>query len=310
MRPIQFGIQLQPRHTTWPAYLEAVRAVEDLDYESVWNFDHLLAPAGDPAGACFETMTTLAAMASVTHRIGVGTLVNGVLYRDPATLAKSAAMVDHVSGGRLRFALGASWAEREFRAYGLPFPAVGERLSRLEEAVDIVTALWTQPRVTYHGAFYTIDDAPCEPKPLQRPYPPIMIGGTGRRTLRLAARKAAAWNGIGSPEEIAVAVDSLRASCAAIERDPAEIGLTVHAQLVIGTTHEAAQAKARSLTDGLGMDLAAEQAAWLVGTPEEICEKIRRYGALGISGFIMGAGAPFDLEGLEQFAAQVAPQFR
>src|SRR5437588_530846 len=114
-RPLRFGIQLQPRSTTWPEYLTALRTIEELGFDTVWNFDHLLSPAGDPADPCFETWTTLSAMAAYTSRIGVGVLVNGVLYRDPATLAKSAAMVDWISGGRLQFALGAAWAEPEFR---------------------------------------------------------------------------------------------------------------------------------------------------------------------------------------------------
>ncbi|HVA90961.1 MAG TPA: TIGR03560 family F420-dependent LLM class oxidoreductase, partial [Chloroflexota bacterium] len=208
--PLRFSVQVQAQHTTWPEYIAAVRAVEEMGYYSVWNFDHLLPPDGADDGACFETWTTSAAMAAATSRIRVGILVNGVLYRDPATLAKSAAMVDQISNGRFEFALGAAWAEREFRAYGLPFPQIGERMDRLEETLRIVTSLWTEPRTTFNGVYYTITNAPCEPKPVQRPYPPILIGGNGARTLRKAARYANEWNGFGSPADMVPHIEQVR----------------------------------------------------------------------------------------------------
>src|SRR5579864_4087473 len=124
-RRLRFGVQLPAQRTSWRQYLHAVHLVEELGFDTLWTFDHMLPFAGPDDGLCFETWTTLAAMAMQTSRIRIGALVNGVLYRDPATLAKSAVMVDHISNGRLEFALGAAWAEREFRAYGLPFPSMG-----------------------------------------------------------------------------------------------------------------------------------------------------------------------------------------
>ena len=122
-RPVRFGIQLQAQRTTWPDYQSALAAVEDLGFDTVFTFEHLLPVDGPVDGSCFETFTTLAAMAALTHRIRIGALCAGVMYRDPATLAKAAAMVDQISGGRLEFTLGPAWAEREFRTYGLPSPA-------------------------------------------------------------------------------------------------------------------------------------------------------------------------------------------
>ena len=142
-RPLRFGILLQAQRTTWDDYLRALHAVEDLGFDTAWTFDHMLPFVGPDDDACFETLTTLAAMAAHTTRVRVGVLVNGVLYRDPATLAKSAAMVDHISGGRLEFSLGAAWARREFVAYGLPFPSITERYERLDEALQIVRSLWS-----------------------------------------------------------------------------------------------------------------------------------------------------------------------
>ncbi|MDB5077873.1 MAG: Luciferase-like monooxygenase, partial [Chloroflexi bacterium] len=265
-RTPRFGVQLQAQRTTWPDYLATVKAVEGFGYDSLWNFDHMLPFSGDPSQPCFETWTTLTAMAMATSRIRIGALVNGVMYRDPATLAKSAVMVDQISGGRHEFALGAAWAEREFRAYGLPFPPVGERMSRLEEALDIVKSLWTQPRTTYSGQYYTINDAPCEPKPLQQPYPPIMIGGNGPRTIRIAAQHANIWNGMGSPEALASSIARLKDECAKIGRDVAEIELSCHPLLAIARSREEAERKARAAASRVEEDFDAQRDRWLLGT--------------------------------------------
>ncbi|HWE64193.1 MAG TPA: TIGR03560 family F420-dependent LLM class oxidoreductase [Chloroflexota bacterium] len=309
-RSPRFGIQLQAQRTTWPEYLAALRTVEELGFDAVWNFDHMLPFAGPDDGSCFETWTTLAAMAASTSRVRLGALVNGVLYRDPATLARSAVTVDHISNGRLEFALGAAWAEREFRAYGLPFPPVGERMARLEEALDIVKALWTQPRTTYQGTYYTINDAPCEPKPVQRPMPPIMVGGNGRRTLRIAARHATIWNGVASPEGCARSIELLHAFCREIGRDPAEIELSAHPSLAIGRTHEEAEAKARAAAQRLDHNLDDERQLWLLGTPDEIRARLQHYLDVGVTYWVMALGAPFDLDGLRLFAQEVLPAFK
>lgn len=309
-RPLRFGIQLQAQRTTWPEYRDAVTVVEDLGYDAVWNFDHMLPFSGADDGACFETFTTLAAMASLTSHVRIGSLVNGVLYRDPATLAKSAAMVDQISDGRLEFTLGAAWAEREFGAYGLPFPPVGERMERLDEALTIVKSLWTQPRTTFAGRYYQIHDAPCEPKPVQRPYPPIMIGGSGRRTIGIAAKHANVWNCIGSPEFCAERIAVLHAACAKIGRDPAEIELTVHPTLAIAATHDEAETKARAIAASHGNNLDDERAGWLLGTPDEIREQVQRYVDIGMTQWMMALGAPFDRDMLRLFANEVMPVFR
>ena len=202
-RPIHFGVQLQGQGTSWSDYAAAVRFVEDLGYGSVWIFDHLLAPFKSAEDrSCFETLTTLGAVSLLTTRARVGVLVNGVLYRDPAVLAKASAQVDEMTGGRLEFSLGAAWAEREFEVYGIPFPSLEERYQRLEEALQIVKALWSQPRTTFHGRYYHLDDAPCEPKPAQTPHPPITVGGSGAGSLRVAARHADRLNMQGTPREV------------------------------------------------------------------------------------------------------------
>lgn len=306
----RFGIQLQAQRATWTEYLTAIQMVEELGYDTLWTFDHMLPYAGPDDGPCFETWTTLAAMAMATSRVRIGALVNGVLYRDPATLAKSAVMVDQISGGRLEFALGASWGEREFRAYGLPFPPIGERLGRLDEALVIVKALWTQHRTTFQGRYYSIEDAPCEPKPAQHPYPPIMVGGSGKTTLRIAAKHATMWNGVGSPEKIIAPLQALREACAAIGRDPATIELSAHFSLVIARTHAEAEERAKAFARSLDQRVEDAPDFWLIGTPEEMREQIQRYIDIGVTHWIMAVGAPFDREMLALFAKEVIPAFR
>lgn len=309
-RQLRFGIQLQAQRTSWPEYLDAVRTVEACGFDAVWNFDHMLPFAGPDDGACFETVSTLAAMAAATSRIRLGSLVNGVLYRDPATLAKSAATIDHISGGRLEFALGAAWAKREFYAYGLPFPPVKERMERLEEALQIVESLWSQPRTTYHGRYYTLNDAPCEPKPLQQPRPPILIGGTGRTTLRIAAHHANIWNGVADPAECARCIAQLRENCQAIGREFAEIELSAHPALAIGRTHEEAEAKARRAAEALQQNFDELRARAVLGTPDDVVAALQKYRDVGVTYFILALGAPFDHQGLELFAAEVLPRLR
>jgi len=310
IRAPRFGIQLQAQRTTWDHYLEALKAVEACGFDAVWNFDHMLPFAGPDDASCFDTLTTLAAMAASTSRIRLGSLVNGVLYRDPATLAKSAATIDQISHGRLEFALGAAWAEREFHAYGLPFPPVKERMGRLEEALQIVRQLWFQHRTTYEGRYYSLHDAPCEPKPVQVPHPPILIGGLGRTTLRIASRHADIWNGVASPARCAQAIDTLRGFCGEIGRNFEEIELSAHPNLSIARTHEAAEAGARAMASAIEHNLDEERDRWLIGTPDEVVEALQRYVDVGISYWVMAIGAPFNLEGLELFASEVIPRFR
>ena len=325
--PVHFGVQLQAQGTTWPAYAEAVQAVEALGFGSVWTFDHMLPFSGPDNRACFETLTTLSAMAMLTSRARIGVLVNGVLYRDPATLAKAAAQVDNMTGGRLDFSLGAAWAEREFKAYGLAFPPLPERYTRLDEALSVVKLLWSEERANFQGRYYQLDDAPCEPKPVQKPHPPIMIGGSGRGSLRMAAVHADRLNVIGSPGDCAKTAAALEQQCAKAGRDPMEIELSVHPTLALAHTAKEAEDLAALIESRLNGGLPPEvppslagpetglspqprsvhRANWLVGTPSDVAEGTKRYFDAGISHFVFGLGHPFDLAPLRLFQEEVVP---
>jgi F420-dependent oxidoreductase-like protein len=201
------------------------RTADDLGFDQIWNSDHLTRTpsSGNVAGPILDSWTALAAMAEATKQIRVGVLVTGNLYRHPALLAKMATTVDHVSNGRLEVGLGAAWNEPEFTTLGMPFADAPERARRLDEACVVLKALWTQDRANYKGRFYKLTDAIAEPKPLQKPHPPLLIGGRGPKvTLRAAARHADAWNtsgGRGFDADLE-AVKILDEHCAAIGRDP------------------------------------------------------------------------------------------
>ena len=202
---------------------DLARKAETSGFESFWVSDHFFGgPGGMPDRNCLEAWTLLAALARDTSKIRLGVLVAAIQYRNPALQAKIAAGVDHISGGRLEFGVGAGWKEDEYRAYGYDFPTPGDRVEQLRDGLEITRRLWEDDRATYHGKHYRIDDAVCAPKPTQRPRPPIWIGGAGPRVMRLAARYADGFDlgkhgGGGadlSPDEMAGSFHEL----AAIER--------------------------------------------------------------------------------------------
>jgi len=232
MAEMRYGLKLSQNATI--DELRAVwRVADEAGFDHCWCMDHLasLGPADD--GAIFEAWALLAGMAVATSRTRIGCMVTGNTYRHPAVLAKAAVTVDHLSGGRLEFGLGAGWAENEHTMLGLPFGSRGDRADWLEEACQIIRSLWTQERTSFDGKNYKLTGAVAEPKPVQRPYPPIWIGGSGRqRTLRITARYADVWNAAGgSAEDVAEASAVLDQRCAEIGRDPAEIRRSVQVRV-------------------------------------------------------------------------------
>ena len=228
MHPLRFGLKLS-QNATIDTLTTIWRIADDSGFDHCWNMDHFASLGGDDTLDIFEAWTLLAGMAARTTRTRVGCSVTGNTYRHPAVLAKAAVTVDHLSGGRLEFGIGAGWAENEHTMLGLPFGTARDRADWLEEALPIIRSLWTEPRTTFTGKHYLLAEAVAEPKPVQTPHPPIWIGGVGRRrTLRMAAEHAAVWNAPGgSPEEVAELSAVLDGHCADIGRDPAEIRRSV-----------------------------------------------------------------------------------
>jgi len=207
------------------------RFADELGFYAVWDYDHFYGPdaVGDAVARDYrkdtlEGWTTLAAMALVVKRARIGCLVTGVTYRHPAVLAKMAVTVDHISGGRLEFGLGAAWHQAEHDGYGIPFPRAGERIAMLDEAVRVITALWTEDAANFNGRYFRLQDAICNPKPVQQPHPPIVLAGHGQKSLRVVATHADEWNATGiDPAEWSRLNQVLTSHCDAIGRDPATI---------------------------------------------------------------------------------------
>jgi F420-dependent oxidoreductase-like protein len=230
MARLRFGIKTAPQHTTYDAMLAVWREADATPvFEHAWLFDHFAPIHSDVNGPCLEGWTLLAAYAAQTSRIRLGLMVTGNTYRHPAVLAKIAATVDVISNGRLDFGIGAGWNEYEHQSMGIPLFQPGERIRRLGEACEMVRRLWTQHLTDFDGRYYQLREARCEPKPVQQPYPPFVIGGGGEQlTLKVVAQYADVWNFAGGPvESFSHKVDVLRQHCAAVGRDPAAIELSV-----------------------------------------------------------------------------------
>jgi F420-dependent oxidoreductase-like protein len=228
---MRFAFKTSPQNTTWDDLLAVWRAADDIEvFESGWTFDHFYPIFSDSTGPCMEGWVTTTALAQATTRLRVGVLVTGIHYRHPAVLANMASALDIVSGGRLELGLGAGWNEEESDAYGIELGGLAERFDRFDEALECIVGLLTQENTDFQGRFFTLSDARNEPKPIQRPHPPIVIGGTGpNRTLRAVARHAQHWNHPGAtPEDWRAARDVLHERCAEIGRDPGEITTSIH----------------------------------------------------------------------------------
>lgn len=293
----------------WARAVEIAQLAEELGYDSLWVYDHFHNVPVPAHEAVFECWTTLAAVSQVTSRIRLGQMVGCASYRNPGLLAKIASSLDVMSGGRLEFGIGAGWYEHEYRAYGYAFPAAAERIRMLRETVEIVMLMWTEPDATYEGRHLAVRGAQCDPKPLQQPHPPVWIGGGGEQlTLRVVARHADRSNFGGKPHEFARKCEVLRGHCAAVGRDYDEIVKTWSPEVFIRESEqEIVEGGSRSFW---GEPFESWREGNLVGTPEQVCEKLRTYAELGCGGVVAWCADYPDTETLRLFAERVAPEFR
>jgi F420-dependent oxidoreductase-like protein len=281
MTSMRYGLKLS-QNAPIEQYRQVWRIADEAGFDNCWCMDHFatLGPRDD--GSIFEAWTLLAGMAVATSRTRIGCSVTGNTYRHPAVLAKAAVTVDHLSGGRLEFGFGAGWAENEHTMLGLPFGTVGDRANWLEEACQVIVSLWTQDRTSFDGSHYRLADAIAEPKPVQRPHPPIWIGGTGRkRTLRIAARYADVWNDPGGPpEQVAELSGVLDRHCAEVGRDPAEIRRSVQVRVSSPPDEMVARAEAYAAA-GVTDILLLMQAQDPVAQAEQTAKLLPRLRAVG-----------------------------
>jgi F420-dependent oxidoreductase-like protein len=257
-RRVRFAIKTRPEHTTWAQLRDVWVAADEIElFESAWNWDHFYPLSGDLTGPNLEGWTMLAAMAQATRRIRIGCQVTGMIYRHPAVLANMAATVDIISEGRLEIGLGAGWNQLECDAYGIDLPPLRERFDRFDEGVEVIARLLSDTTTTFDGTYLHLTEARCEPKPVQRPHPPIAIGGRGRtRTLRTAARWAQHWNAITQdPQDWLSLKQTLVEHCERLGRDPAEITCSVNVRIDEGDGPGPAAEIAAAYRDA-GADLA------------------------------------------------------
>ncbi len=230
MHPLRFGIKTAPQHTTYDEILRVWREADAVPaIEHAWLFDHYAPIHSDVDGPCLEGWQTLAALAAATTRLRLGLMVTGNTYRHPAVLTKIAITTDVISGGRLDFGIGAGWNEYEHASMGLALYQPGERIRRLDEACQIYKSLSTQHTTDFEGRYYTLKEARSEPKPVQKPYAPITIGGSGEQlTLKVVAKHADIWNFAGgSPEMFTHKASVLRGHCETVGRNFDDIQLSV-----------------------------------------------------------------------------------
>lgn len=252
---MRFAIKTRPEHTTWEQIRDVWVAADEFEiFESAWNWDHFYPLSGDLTGPNLEGWTMLAALAQATRRIRIGCQVSGMIYRHPAVLANMAATVDIISAGRLELGLGAGWNQLECDAYGIELPPLKERFDRFDEGMEAIVGLLSDPVTNLDGRYVKLTDARCEPKAVQRPHPPITIGGRGpKRTLRAVARWAQEWNVIpADADEWRGLKEILAAHCADLGRDLGEITCSVNVRLDEGI--EPAVERARTFIDA-GVDL-------------------------------------------------------
>jgi F420-dependent oxidoreductase-like protein len=222
--PVRFGLKVSGQAATAAELVECWRIADEAGFDHLWDFDHLAGvKASGLESPIFEGWSLLAAMAVATKNVRIGCLVTGNTYRHPAVLAKTAVTIDHLSNGRLEFGIGAAWAEAEHRMYGIE--GLEHRVGRLSEALQVFKLLWTQDRSNFEGRYYRLQDAIANPKPVQKPYPPIWIGARGDMTVKLVARHADVWNvtGVKNAKEAREAADRLAEECRRQGREPGDI---------------------------------------------------------------------------------------
>jgi len=300
---IRIGALLWPQTKSWAAIRDAAVRADSVGFDSLWTWDHLNAIVGPWEQPILEGWTTLAGLAPVTQHATLGLMVGANTFRNPGLTAKLATTLDHVSGGRAILGIGGAWFEREHEAFGFETwgSGFGERLDRLDEAVMLLRRLLDGARIADHqGRFYTMHDALCEPRPVQK-HLPILIGGSGpRKTLRTTARYADAWNSSGSPlEKVVESLNILRGHCETEGRDFEAIELTVSFPISIRDTVEAAQATALDRLRANGVENMGS-GQHLAGPPEVIAETIAPYRDLGFETVVFRLPAPFDHETIER----------
>lgn len=321
---MKIGAIVPQQHTPWPELVDVARQVDAAGFDSLWVIDHQLpAASATMDGSQFDAWTVLAAFATLTEQVALGTLVTCNNFRNPALLAKIVTTVDHISGGRAALGIGSGWLEQEHRAFGWSFPSARERSERLDEAVEVVRRVWTEERPSFDGQYYRLDfgdpgvyadgtPVPPEhapaigPRPVQRPHPTLIVGGSGeKRTLRTVARHADEWNAAGTPGFLAQKSEVLAAHCDAVGRDPSSIVRSGYAAIIIDDSRARVEAllERRAAVTGVSVDEVRHRV--LAGSPADVLDQLGAYADVGVSRFMVQLGPPYRPAIIDKIASDI-----
>ena len=309
---MQFGLQINPYFpgstgNSWDAVVPVAKAVDAGGYDSLWVYDHFLYEGGYPghphSEPVMECFTILGAIAAITNRVKLGQLVLGIPYRNPAATMKMATTLDLISKGRTILGVGAGWHKREYEAYGWgEFEDGPTRLKRLEEALQVILALWTERPVNFKGRFYSLDNVMENPSPIQKPYPPIMVGGSGEKvTLRLVAQYAQFCNVSGDPATVERLFGALRDHCERLGRPYGEVTKSAYTSIIMGKDEADLAAKRERLAEFI------PARGSLIGTPDQIIDMLGEYARVGTEYLVFRAPDWTDVETVQLFADKVIP---
>jgi F420-dependent oxidoreductase-like protein len=314
---VRFALMIEGQEdVTWPDWVALAETCERLGIEGLFRSDHYLSVAGDHSRGSLDAWATINALAAITSTLRLGALVSPATFRHPSVFAKLVTTADHISGGRVEAGLGAGWMEAEHRAYGFPFGTLRDRMDAYAEQLEIVHRSFEPGPFTFRGKHFTVEDLDAQPKPVQQPHPPFIIGGSAApRGAALGARWADEYNfAFASPEQAAEKREAIHAACREIARDPSTIVVSLMTGLVLGRDRDEVARRAGAVAALQGrqpVDLhayAAELAGtWIVGTVDEVVARLREYEAAGIERVFLQHLAHRDLDMVELLARDVIP---
>jgi F420-dependent oxidoreductase-like protein len=303
---------------TWANWVDLARACERLGFDALFRSDHYLSVDGRGERGSLDAWGTICGLSAITDRVRLGTLVSPATFRHPSVLAKTVVTADHISGGRVELGIGTGWLEAEHTAYGFPFAPMGERMEVLSEQLAIIRGQWSEHMFDFDGRHYRIDGLDARPKPVQRPHPRLIIGGSaGPRSARLAAKWADEYNTIYvTPEEARERRRALDEACDNENRDPRTLRFSMMNGFLVGADRDDLRARARRLAawqdedDQAGKDVDAYidgLAPWIVGTPDEIVARLREYADAGLAAVMLQHHLFEDYDALELIGREVIP---
>jgi len=308
---MQFGIVLHVTTTyaNWDTFLTIAKEAEQLGYDSVWVSDHFISPSGRPHG--LEAWTVLSALAASTHKIRLGTYVLSNQFRHPSLLAKMATTLDNISKGRLELGIGAGWLRNEHLTFGFDWDKHSARVERLRETIEILKKLWTKNHVSYNGKYFQLKEATLEPKPFQKPHPPLWIGGNSEAIRKVVAELGDGWIPVlPTPKQLTDGVLQIKEKMKHLGRSPQRLHVAYGGSgcALIAENEELVKKLAEPLIRS--MKKPQEESACLIGTPEQIIQKIEQYQKAGAQKIVAGFYDFPSLKGLKLFAKSVIPHFK